>query len=910
MLASTALALASMPLATGPAQAQTWLANPGSSNYYDGGNWSSGSVPAGTASFGASNTTALTLGLPGTISGWTFSAGASNYTFDIQQLTSFSGFGITINGGSATINNDNDMYFTNASSAGSAAIINTNTMNFSNTSSADRATITNNSTMIFHDGSSASSSVINNTSGLSFTSNSTAGSATITNSTVGSAISFSDSSTAGSATITSSGSIFFSDSSTAGSATFNSDGYIAFSATATAGNAAITNVTGTVEFRDSSTAGNAAITNITGTVEFRNSSTAGSATIINNDRIIFRNTTTAGNATLINNAGGTVDFSFSTGPNGDSRLSAASIAGAGNYLLGANELTVGSNDRSTEVSGIISGAGGSLVKLGTGTLTLSGANTYSGATTVSGGRLAVNGSLAGSVIVNAGGELGGTGTVGGALINGGMLAPGNSIGVLNVAGNLAFTSASTYAVEVSPSSADRVNVSGTATLGGATVAASFAAGSYVAKQYTILNAAGGVSGTFGTKVDTNLPAGFKSVLSYDANNAYLDLELLPASLNRNQSRVSHALTKYFDAAGSIPMAFGTLTPAGLSQASGEPATGAQTATHDAMTQFMGTLVDPSPEGRGIALGAAPTGFASYSSASGKGSDLPTRKVALTADPDLWRWSVWGSGFGGAQFTGAHASAGTAANTNRVYGAAVGADYKLTPSTIAGFAFAGGATSFNTYGLGSGKSDLFQAGLFLRQHFGQAYLSAGLAYGWQDVTTDRSVLGERLEAKFDVNSWSGKLEAGHRFALGPAALTPYVAAQFTAIALPDYAERALAGPSLFALSYASRDVTTTRSELGLRADANVSIGGLPLSLRGGVAWVHNFETATGALASFQSLPGATFLVSGAALDRNALRTTATAELDLKNGLSIAATFDGEFGENSRSLGGKGALRYRW
>jgi hypothetical protein len=37
-------------------------------------------------------------------------------------------------------------------------------------------------------------------------------------------------------------------------------------------------------------------------------------------------------------------------------------------------------------------------------------------------------------------------------------------------------------VEVSPSAADRTNVTGTATLGGATVNASFASGSYVPKN--------------------------------------------------------------------------------------------------------------------------------------------------------------------------------------------------------------------------------------------------------------------------------------------------------------------------------------------------------------------------------------------------------------------------------------------
>lgn len=611
--------------------------------------------------------------------------------------------------------------------------------------------------------------------------------------------------------------------------------------------------------------------------------------------------------------GGTLDL-------GSHDLTASSLSGTGGTIALSNygRLTV---DQSTNTSyaGVISGTG-DLVKTGSGTLMLSGTNTYSGGTGVYGGRLEVNGSLANAVIVS-GGELGGTGSVGQTIISGGTLAPGNPMGTFNVNGVLRLGLRSTYAVEVSSSDASRVNVSSSAHLDGGKVSARFAPGTYVSKQYTILQSSGGIYGQFVSETDTNLPAGFKAALSYGSRNVYLDLTLAMApppgtSFTSNQSGVANAVTSYFDSNGSIPLELGGLTPAGLTHAAGEPATGTQTATNGAMTQFMGTLVDASPEGRGVSIAPAPGSFASYAAygsgkaASSKDVDLPTRKLALTADPDAWRWSVWGSGFGGAQFTGADASAGTAANTNRVYGAAVGADYKLTPSTIAGFALAGGATSFNTYGLGSGKSDLFQAGLFLRQHFGQGYLSAALAYGWQDVTTDRSVGGDRLEAKFDVNSWSGRLETGHRFALGPTALTPYAAAQFTMIALPNYAETAPAGTSLFALSYASRDVTSTRSELGLRADASFSLVGLPLALRGALAWVHNFDTATTAIASFQSLPGATFLVSGAALDRNALRTSATAELDLRNGLSIAATFDSEFGENSRSLGGKGAIRYRW
>ncbi|WP_163602611.1 autotransporter domain-containing protein, partial [Klebsiella pneumoniae] len=72
------------------------------------------------------------------------------------------------------------------------------------------------------------------------------------------------------------------------------------------------------------------------------------------------------------------------------------------------------------------------------------------------------------------------------------------------------------------------------------------------------------------------------------------------------------------------------------------------------------------------------------------------------------------------------------------GAAVGADYRFSPDTIAGFALAGGGTSFGVSNLSSGRSDLFQAGAYMRHNMGAAYVTGALAYGWQDVTTTRNV----------------------------------------------------------------------------------------------------------------------------------------------------------------------------
>src|SRR5207248_1023058 len=134
-----------------------------------------------------------------------------------------------------------------------------------------------------------------------------------------------------------------------------------------------------------------------------------------------------------------------------------SLTGEGSALLGANTLTIGSNNQSTTFSGVIQDSGG-LTKTGTGTLTLTGSNLYTGNTTVTGGVLEVSnrrgsGTGTGSVNVQAG-ILAGTGIISGAVTigtgsgSGAFLAPAagtNVQAMLTIQSALIFNTDATYA---------------------------------------------------------------------------------------------------------------------------------------------------------------------------------------------------------------------------------------------------------------------------------------------------------------------------------------------------------------------------------------------------------------------------------------------------------------------------------
>jgi autotransporter-associated beta strand protein len=571
---------------------------------------------------------------------------------------------------------------------------------------------------------------------------------------------------------------------------------------------------------------------------------------------------------------------------------------------------------------------GNLVQNGPGTSTLTATNTYTGTTSVNAGALVVNGSIATSTLtsVNNGGTLVGTGTVGNTQVNaGGTFAPGTpgTPGTaMTVAGTLKFNPGGNYLVQVSPTASTQANVNGAATLGG-NVLAVFAAGSYVPRQYDILHSAGLGGTTFASLGTTNLPAGFTTSLSYTSTDVLLNVTAAlggAGGLAGNQQNVSTALNNFFNNGGTLTPNFlnlfalsgGNLANA-MSQLSGEAATGSRQAAFEMMTSFLSLSVDPSVYGRGGGGGAL--GFAPESAPDFPPDVALAYNAVLKAPPKPLpiepRWTAWGALYGGYNRTNGDAAAGTSNLTAHAEGVAAGMDYHVAPDTVAGFALAGGATSWAlAQGLGGGSSDAFQAGAYGIKRWGPAYAAGSLAFGSHWITTDRfAVGGDHLTANFNGQSYGARAEGGYRIAVAPlTGVTPYAALQAQLFRTPAYTETDLSNGA-FGLAFAAQSSTDTRGELGARFDQLMPLpGGTALLLRGRLAWAHDWVSNPALAAVFQALPGAGFTVNGAAPPKNSALASAGAELRMTPALSFTARFDGELANGAQTYTGTGVVRY--
>ncbi len=564
--------------------------------------------------------------------------------------------------------------------------------------------------------------------------------------------------------------------------------------------------------------------------------------------------------------------------------------------------------------GVMSGTGGMTLQ-GGGVLNLTANNTYTGATTVNASTLVVNGSLASTVTLNSGSMLGGSGTIGGLVSNGATLAPGNSIGTLNINGNFSQTGG-TYVVEANAQGqADRVNATGTATINGGTVQVIAAPGSYgTSTTYTILNAAGGRTGTY-SSVSSNF-AFLTPSLSYDPNNVFLTLALQGNAFSGfggntvNQRAVGSALDRSFaNATGDFATVIGALAglntaqgPWALNQISGQPYADFGTFNVANNALFMNAV------GQQMALARGGQG-------SGQRQAL-AEACDVAACDGASPFSVWGSALGGVGSVQGDGNSNTF--TYNVGGGAAGIDYRLTPSFLVGIGagYTNGTQWVDSF-QGKGWSNSVSVAAYGSFTQWGLYLDALAGYAYADNQLQRQIPVPGLQPRTangstGANQFLAQAELGYQvpvYAPAQATVTPFARFQTSSINQAAFNEW---GATSLSLNVQQQTTTSVRTVLGAELAGAIGLGDtrtLDLGLR--LGWLHEYaNTARPITAAFAGAPSANFTVYGAAPQRDAAVIGFQASTTVAAATQLYLRYDGDIGSGTDNHALNVGVRLRW
>ena len=607
------------------------------------------------------------------------------------------------------------------------------------------------------------------------------------------------------------------------------------------------------------------------------------------------------------------------------------LSGTG-LVVAPGTFNVGANNSSTTFSGkfgiggIFSQSTGTVNKVGTGTLTLSGlgnvltgnlgvntgtlslTGTLASATTTvaSGAILSVDGTLTSPTVTIATGGLlvGGIGTapgtIVGAVTNNGTVAPGHSPGVLAITGSFTQTSTGTYAADVNGNGTstvvagvdfDRIAVSGvpgTAALAG-TLALTQNGGQYVTgTAYDVITTTGGISGAFTTLTGNSISA-FQSLSNATANGGGIQgtnyrLVVIRAAyntvaLNPNQVAVANGLTGIIGSTGSS----------------------ATVNKIDSMN---------AAQAQALFQGLNPEPYAAYATALQDQGELFTRQVgqrlAATTGEDA-KTGLWVNGYG--QRANGKSRDYRFGSDHRVIGGAVGVDFGSGPVR---FGVAGGYSEDEVTYLGlnsAGKSKSWQVGGYMGYGSGPLRFNAQAAYITGNITaaklvaagTGANLISGTAAADTDGHLFKGIATVGYNIGGSSLTFEPFVGIDFTSGHINGFTETGMG-----TLNLTVRDIEAKRTDLVLGARFAAPTGSIvPYA---NVTYRYNLDdNPTVVTGFFNGISTAPFTVSAIGSGRSAFDVDAGISAKIGTGASVFVGYQGTFRNDLDSHGVNGGLR---
>lgn len=532
---------------------------------------------------------------------------------------------------------------------------------------------------------------------------------------------------------------------------------------------------------------------------------------------------------------------------------AKAVHGPGQLVGSFDANVIGSGTFSNAITGT-----GSLVKRGSGALTLTGANTYSGGTRVDAGTLMLTGALGSSVVVN-----GGTfGSKGG-----------------KITGDYTVKAGATTAIQLGTG----LSITGNASLAGTLQLLPENSG-YTAKPTETVLTAGKVNGTFGNVT-------YGSGFFWTAALTYTDTQV-DAALTRASAAASAAAS----GASVAVVNGGAQADVFLGNVDGKAQAGIATAQEKAMAGKLASA--PTVEAASASLasltgevhGTARTVAVQQALNAGKLLGDRTRSLGAFGDAGVW---VQASDNNGKLRRDGYSAARYSST-----GAMVGVDAVLDSGVVVGAAIGGTRNRANLDGLGGrfeGTSTTLAA--YGRAKMGEAgYVAGNLSIDRNSVDVNRAVVvgtsasevaGERTDTAVQA-----RIEAGWALASG---FVPYAAVTALRHAQGSFTE---AGGEGFGLTAGKDDLTATFAELGLRFDRSIGqwvIGG-DVSARRLLGGADTSFTA-----AFAGAPDAAFDVVGQALGKDSFRIGGHAFYRTAQGWIVYVTAGTERGTGQRSNG---------